>query len=380
MSPLDFAAVVVEVTGERTRAVTQVTPDAPVGRVNQVLRTARHPVQTLGGRRVRWILFAGWLAVLAPVYRPARAPDRAGLPLAAFIVTLLVITRVGHGRTALQRVILDWLPFTAVLLMYDGSRSLVARSGCPCTSPTSRTPRPGCSAGVQPAVWLQQHLYDAAHPMVVHWYDAVCTLVYTSHFLATPIVAAILWVRDRETWLRFIRRVVALSRRRARHLHRLPRGPAVARVQGRGHRAGRAAVGAGLDLAARRPREHPAGGRAERGSNPVAAMPSLHTAFATLIALFLASRITSAWRVPARALPPGDGVHARLLRRALRARPASPASLYALLVHAGMTRWERWRAGRARARGPQADGGTGRGSSADGEPEGESALAPAVDA
>ena len=30
-----------------------------------------------------------------------------------------------------------------------------------------------------------------------HWYDALITLVYTSHFLATPVLAAVLWLRDR---------------------------------------------------------------------------------------------------------------------------------------------------------------------------------------
>lgn len=378
MSPLDFAAVVVEVTGERTRAVTRVTPDAPVGRVNQVLRTARHPVQTLGGRRVRWILFAGWLAVLALVYLLRGLPT-GRLPLAGFIVTLLVITRVGHGRTALQRVILDWLPFTGVLLMYDGSRSLVARVGLPVHVTDVAHAESRLFGGVQPAVWLQQHLYDAAHPMVVHWYDAVCTLVYTSHFLATPIVAAILWVRDRETWLRFIRRVVALSLAGLVTYIAFPEAPPwlaskdgvigpVARLSARGwiwlHAGHVNTLLAGAQSA---------------GSNPVAAMPSLHTAFATLIALFLASRITSAWRYLLVLYPLAMaftlvycGEHYVL--------DLIAGVLYALLVHAGMTRWERWRAGRARARGPQADGGTGRGSSADGEPEGESALAPAVDA
>src|SRR3954447_18274405 len=62
--------------------------------------------------------------------------------------------------------------------------------------------------GTEPSVWLQQHLYHPAH---VYWYDALCTLIYTSHFLATPILAALLWLRDRALWLRYISRVVALS-------------------------------------------------------------------------------------------------------------------------------------------------------------------------
>ncbi len=56
-------------------------------------------------------------------------------------------------------------------------------SGSRCTKVTSSTPRSGCSAAPNRRIWLQHHLYDAAHVIGT---TPLCTLVYTSHFLATP--------------------------------------------------------------------------------------------------------------------------------------------------------------------------------------------------
>ena len=245
----------VDVSDERAEAVATLDP-LTTGTLDRARLLVRHPVQVLGWRRVRLASFAAWFLALATVI-VVRGVPTSRLPLAAFIVSLLVISRLGHGRTALQRVILDWLPFTAVLLMYDGSRALVTKVGVPVHVTDVAHAEAWLFGGVQPAVWLQNHLYDAAHPLVVHWYDALCTLVYTSHFLATPIVAAVLWVRDRDD----LGALHAPGHRAVgggpAHLRRLPRGPAVARGQGRRDRPGLPAVGPRLDLAARRARERP---------------------------------------------------------------------------------------------------------------------------
>ena len=105
-------------------------------------------------------------------------------------------------------------------------------------------------------------------------------------------------------------------------------------------------------------------------------MPSLHTAFATLIALFLASRITSRWRYLLVLYPLAMaftlvycGEHYVLDLLA--------GVAYALAVHAGMQRWERRRATRAAARARDALERTG----AEALPAGERPVAAAgVDA
>jgi len=54
--------------------------------------------------------------------------------------------------------------------------------------------------GTAPTVRLQDALWV---PGTLHWYDVLAWLVYLSHFFVTPIVAMVLWVRDRAAFLRF---------------------------------------------------------------------------------------------------------------------------------------------------------------------------------
>ena len=120
----------------------------------------------------------------------------------------LAVTTIGRGRGSVVRIVLDWLPFALVLIVYDISRSLVDVVGLPLHEGDVADLERHLFLGAIPTVWLQQHFY---HPASVHWWDALATLVYASHFLATPVVAAVLWVRDRAVWFSYICRVIALA-------------------------------------------------------------------------------------------------------------------------------------------------------------------------
>jgi membrane-associated phospholipid phosphatase len=148
--------------------------------------------------------------------------------------------------------------------------------------------------GTLPTAWLQQHLYDPGKP---RWYDAVETLTYTSHFLVTPIAAVILWLRNRREWLIFISRIIALSFAGLLTYVLYPAAPPwmasrdglippVVRISSRGwvllhfnHAGNLLASG-------------------QAAVNAVAAMPSLHTATATLVALYFIPRVRWWWRIP----------------------------------------------------------------------------------
>ena len=43
------------------------------------------------------------------------------------------------------------------------------------------------------------------------WYDVFFTTVYASHFLTGLTIAAVLWVRKREEWLKWMRRYVSIN-------------------------------------------------------------------------------------------------------------------------------------------------------------------------
>src|SRR5690348_4580603 len=100
----------------------------------------------------------------------------------SLIVLGISVTAIGHGWHRLGRVLLDWLPFTLVLMVYDLSRSLAHATGLPLHEGDVLSFERTLFGGHVPTLWLQHHLYTPGH---VHWYDAVSTLVYTSHFIAT---------------------------------------------------------------------------------------------------------------------------------------------------------------------------------------------------
>lgn len=184
----------------------------------------------------------------------------------------------------------DWLPLVVVLTVYDISRGLADNGAQPHVTELIEADR-WMFGGEIPTLWLQERLYDVA---AVHWWDAIVSWTYFSHFVATPAIALVLWLRNRPQWARFIRRWIALSAAGLTTYFLYPAAPPwwaaqaelidhVARISSRGWRA------IGL---------HNAGhllSQAQNLSNPVAAMPSLHSAFALFTVLFFADRVRRRW-------------------------------------------------------------------------------------
>ncbi|GAB2466333.1 phosphatase PAP2 family protein [Jatrophihabitans fulvus] len=310
--------------------------------------------RALPWRRVRiaaYLLYAAALLVLVIV---------DGVPtgrvlIAAIIVVGLLLTRIGLGWRAAGRVVLDWLPFSAVLMLYDRTRAAADAIGLPVhvgdVLDVEKTLFGGGST--IPTVWLQQHLYD---PGTVHWYDVACTLIYTSHFLMTPVLAAVLWLRSRPLWLSYIVRVVALSAAGLVTYVLFPQAPPwyayadgltepIARLSSRGWiPLGLGGVQQSLETAQK------------VSANPVAAMPSLHTAFAVLAAIFVISHLRSRWRWLALLYPFAMGF-TLVYTGEHYVIDLVAGALYAVVVHLLVSRWEARRARRRAVAVPvEADG------------------------
>ncbi|HYJ67374.1 MAG TPA: phosphatase PAP2 family protein [Nocardioidaceae bacterium] len=240
----------------------------------------------------------------------------------------------------------DWWPALALLMGYMYSRGLADEVGMPVhvTSairfdewlfgghlPTATLQDAWCG---EPCTWSSQGA----------WYDTVFATTYYSHFFVGLTVAVVLWLRSRDAWLPYMRRYIGLNLFGLAVYILYPLAPPwwasdrgfldepVERITSRGWDA----VGlqsARLDL-----------GPDMLVGNAVAAMPSLHTAVSTLVALYGITRL----RHPARWL--------------LLAYPAlmSVTLVYtgehyvidvlagyvaAVLVMVAASAWERWRAG-----------------------------------
>jgi membrane-associated phospholipid phosphatase len=306
-------------------------------------RDAGEPAALVATRwlRVRRAAYAAYFVLLALIV------IRYGVPtgrtaLALIIMAGLGLTSIGRGWRATGQVVIDWLPFTAVLLLYDRTRGVADGLGIGLHERDVLDAEKWLFGGTEPTLWLQQHLYHPAH---VYWYDAVVTLVYTTHFLATPVLAAVLWLRDRALWLRYITRVVLLAVTGLVTYCVFPEAPPwmaardgltgpVARLSARGwiwlH------AGNLNDTLARAQND---------GSNPVAAMPSLHVAFAVLVAVMIAGRLRSRWRWLLALYPVAMGF-TLVYTGEHYVLDLLAGVAYALAVHLACSRWETRRAAR----------------------------------
>jgi membrane-associated phospholipid phosphatase len=298
--------------------------------------------QTLGERVTadQWSLvrrccavayFAGLIALISVDGVPTARAQLMGI-----VVLGLAITCVGRGWRAFGKVLVDWLPFTVVLMVYDLSRGLATAVGMPLNESDVAHLERTLFGGTVPTVWLQDHFYS---PTSVHWYDAAATVIYTSHFLATPILAAVLWLRDRTAWLSYVTRVVILSLAGLATYVLFPEAPPwmaaqdhviapVARLSARGWEWLHLGHVKTLLAAAQRD-----------GSNPVAAMPSLHTALATMVALYVGARIRSRWRWLLVLYPVAMGLSLVYLGEHYVVDVVAGV-FYAVVVHTLVSRWE----------------------------------------
>ncbi|MCN0178357.1 phosphatase PAP2 family protein [Salinispora arenicola] len=187
----------------------------------------------------------------------------------------------------------DWLPVVLLLVLYNLSRGFADNGAVPHAYELIVADRVmfGWATGDQvPTVWLQQHLYQPD----VRWWDVLASWVYFSHFVVALAAAAVLWLRDRRRWAAFMRRWGFLCATGLVTYFLYPAAPPwwaaqnglleeVARISTRGWKV------FGL---------HGAGNLLNAGqiaSNPVAAMPSLHTAFALFVVLFFLRATRKRW-------------------------------------------------------------------------------------
>jgi membrane-associated phospholipid phosphatase len=88
------------------------------------------------------------------------------------------------------RMLLEWLPLLALLVVYDYLRGAVSVPDREAHITPQLDVDRWLGGGQVPTVWLQHHLYDAGH---VHWYDVAIWCTYLSHFFTVWVVAAVLW-------------------------------------------------------------------------------------------------------------------------------------------------------------------------------------------
>jgi membrane-associated phospholipid phosphatase len=198
----------------------------------------------------------------------------------------LACASLGRHPRQIVQLILDWLPLVVVLSAYDFTRGAADSLGVGVhVHPMIDFDR-FLFFGTTPTEWLQARLDE---PGVIHWWNVAFTLVYTSYFIVPFAVAGVLWARDRLAFLRFSRRLVSLAVAGLATYIAFPAAPPwMAGQMGLLEHVQRTTSEGWIVLG---------GGTAglfsegQTSVNLVAAVPSLHSAFSALVAMFLWRRI-----------------------------------------------------------------------------------------
>lgn len=188
----------------------------------------------------------------------------------------------------------DWWPPVVGLVIYFYSRGLTDELGLPVHITMPIRVDEWLGGGTTPTEHLQAAWCGdpCTRDLPPRWFDVALTTVYASHFVTGLTLAAVLWLRSRPEWVRWMRRYLAINFGALVVYILYPMAPPwmasrdgymgeVARITSRGW----ADLGLGrFDLVL------------QGVGNPVAAMPSLHAGIAFLVAGYGILRLRTRWR------------------------------------------------------------------------------------
>lgn len=201
---------------------------------------------------------------------------------------LLAAIVIGQARTFLR----DWVPFVIIFFAWQLLRGYADQAANGAGFPIHDTDLIAAErllfGGQIPTVALQNALHV---PGQIRWYDIMATTFYGFHFVLPLLFAYLLWIRDRDLYWRFVYALMAVSFAAFFTYVVFPAVPPwLASEQKLIRNGGRIIqvylvrdavvdqfrVGGGIPSYLLR-RSNP---------NPIAAMPSLHAAYPTLVLLF----------------------------------------------------------------------------------------------
>jgi membrane-associated phospholipid phosphatase len=202
--------------------------------------------------------------------------------LFVWIILGLAAASLTNLRRWFRGTVFEWLPFAAILFTYDFLRGYADSLFAAHYLPQLRVDEL-LFGGTVPTVWLQERLWDG--PASIDWFDYAMWVVYLTHFFATLLTAALLWLFAAHLFRRYVSAVVVLAMMGFATYALFPAAPPwLASETGRLAPTERivryVSNEAPIDFF---------GALWEKGAryaNDVAAVPSLHAAYSMLIALF----------------------------------------------------------------------------------------------
>lgn len=130
-----------------------------------------------------------------------------GIPVDRIAVLLWMLAAfaaasVGRTRDEVVQMLRDWMILVAIYMAYDYSRGTADQWGIGVNYTLLRDIDRFLFFGNDPGVWLQKRLLRSDP----RWYDVGGAIVYMMHFVMPVVPLAALRVRQRDEWLRYVRR------------------------------------------------------------------------------------------------------------------------------------------------------------------------------
>ncbi len=220
--------------------------------------------------------------------------DRISVMLS--VMLFIGLAHVGRPLWQWRRLTLDVLLYVGMWIAYDESRGWADGVGMPLQVETPRNIDRFLFFGHDPNVWLQRRLWTPE----VRWYDILGSITYFTHFIVPVAAAVILWVVNRRQWVRYVRRFATVVLVACVSFVLLPTAPpwmAASTDPRYGYRILpplRRTAGRGWNELGLSGFSH-AWETGRDWVNPVAAMPSLHAAYALFVVAFFLPQVRWWW-------------------------------------------------------------------------------------
>ena len=131
-----------------------------------------------------------------------------GIPVDRIAVLLWMMgafaaSSVGRSRAEVKQMVRDWLILVAMYMAYDYSRGTADQWGIGVNYTLLRDIDRFLTFGHDPVIVMQKHFYIRND---VKWYDVVGSVIYMTHFVFPVLPLVFLRIRNRISWLHYVRR------------------------------------------------------------------------------------------------------------------------------------------------------------------------------
>ena len=247
----------------------------------------------LNAKYLRWGLLGTYCLAFIISFAQNGLPV-ARMPALGWVSTAFIIGNVGKPMRNQLQMIGDLTLYACMWLSYDFSRGIADSLGFPLQVELPRNIDKVLFLGNDPNTWMQQQLWNRN----IQWYDVFGSIIYFTHFFVPVATSVYLWIRYREQWIRYIRRFASVLFAGVLTYIVMPTVPPWMAASDQypyqileplQRSTGRGWSWLGLDTVGNVLL------RGQQQSNPTAALPSLHAAFALFVVVFFWQRITKPW-------------------------------------------------------------------------------------